>query len=289
MKNSIIIFAILVSGLCSCQTKSDKASDSPSPSATSLGVNDSLVMRYVTCSRQIVDTLIAKGDSVYAQTNDYSIEHLGLDNENYNKRLAASYGDTIPAVVSIYDTYDIMTRYGDDNEINAAFVWHEVAKWQLTRFLQKDGHEVTDEDIGKVFHVIDGILDIYSGGTQYDMNMAAARWLLVADYRLLDSYKRVMDRFPAAEIKRLVHDDYKYLLDTSRKYMDYRYERDRYSDLPRELKCIFYNMLMAKAASINRLLRYGASELSVKKNLKDHICFQDGVSYRLTYDMLVDY
>lgn len=288
MKNSIITLAFLALGLCSCQEKSDKVADNSNVAATTLGVNDSLVMKYVTCSKEMIDTLIAKGDSVYAQTNKYSIEYLGLDNEDYNEWLVESYGDTIAPVVSVYDTYDKITGYSEGDETNASFVWHEVAKMQLTRFLQKDGHEVTEEDINKAFRVIEGIIDTYFGGTQYDMNVAAARQVLVADYYLIEAYKRLMDCFPTAEIKKLVHEDYNYLLDTSRRYIEYRYEYDQYSDLPRELNCIFYNILRTKAASINRLMKNRASEQSVIKNLREHTCFEDGKSFNLTYDMLVN-
>lgn len=289
MKNCIIALAFLISGLCSCQGKSDNVTNESYVTTTSLGVNGNLVMKYVTCSKSMIDTLIAKGDSIYAQTNKYSIEDLGLDNEEYNKWLVASYGDTIPAVISIYDTYDIITDYSEGDEANASLVWHEVAKTQLTRFLQKDGREVTKEDIDKAFHVIDEILSTYAGGTQYDMYMAATRWILVADYHLLEAYKQVMDCFPTAEIRKLVHEDYNFLLDTSRKYMEYRYERDQYSDLPREMRCMLYDILSAKTASLNRLTKNKASEQSVIKNLREHICFENGKSFKLTYNMLKNY
>lgn len=237
----------------------------------------------------MIETLIAKGDSIYAQTDKYLIENLGLDNEEYNKWLVASYGDTIPAVVSIYDTYDIITCYSENYETNVSFIWHEVAKMQITRFLKKDGHEATEEDINKVFYVIDKIFDTYSGGSQYEMNVAAARWVLVADYHLLDAYKQLMDSFPSAEIRKLVHEDYKYLLDTCRKYMEYRNEQDHYSDLPRELRRMFYDILMAKAASINRLTASKAGEQAVVKNLIGHYCFESGKYFKLTYDFLDDY
>lgn len=64
-------------------------------------VNDSLVMKYISCPKSIVDTLLDKGDSIYLHANEYKLEFLGLDNEEYNRRLVAKYGDTIPAIVSI--------------------------------------------------------------------------------------------------------------------------------------------------------------------------------------------
>ncbi|MCD8235184.1 MAG: hypothetical protein LUD00_00715 [Prevotellaceae bacterium] len=289
MKNSIIALALMASGLCSCQEKGGKVANNPSATSTTLGVNDSIVMKYVTCPKSTIDTLIAKGDSVYAQTNKYSLENLGFGNEEYNKCLIEFYGDTIPVAVSICDTYDIITSNSEDNETNASFIWHEVAKMQLTRFLGKDGHEVTEDDINKAIRVMSRIFDYYSGGSQYEMNMSAARQLLIADYQLLDAYKRLMDEYFSIEIKKLVHADYKYLLDTCSKYMEYRYERDQYSDLPREMRCMFYDILTAKAASINRLMKNKASEQSVIKNLREHVCFEDGKFFNLTYNMLKDY
>ena len=289
MKNILAALAIIMSGLCSCHGNNGKPADDSSATISSLGVNDSIVMRYVTCSKSMIDTLIVQGDSVFSKTDKYSLENLGLDNEEYNKWSVASYGDTIPAVVSIYETYDIMTGYSEDDETNASFVWHEVAKMQLTRFLQKDGHEVTEKDIDKALHVMDRILGHYAGGTQYDMNIAAARRVLIADYHLLDAYKCLMDCYPSDEIKKLVHADYKYMLHTCRKYIEYRYEQDWYSDLPREMRCMLYDILTAKAASINRLTKNRASEQSVRKNLQEHSCFENGKSFKLTYDMLTSY
>lgn len=289
MKNNIVAIVLLVLGLCSCHGNSGKLAGDSSATISSLGVNDTLVMKYVTCSKITIDTLFAKGDSVYAQTNKYSIENLGLDNEEYNKWLVVSYGDTIPVIVSIYDTYDRITGCGEDFDTNASFIWHEVAKMQITKFIQKDGRKATKEDIDKVFNVVDGILSYYAGGTQYEMNMVAARWLLVADYRLLDAYKQLMDCYPSAEIRKLVHKDYKYMFDTGRKYMQSRYERDRYSDLPRELRCMFYDILTAKTASINRLIETRASEQMVVKNLCEHNCLENGKSFKLTYNMLENY
>lgn len=289
MKNKIAALALIMSGLCSCHENSGKLADNSSATISSLGVNDSLVMRYVTCSKSMIDTLIAQGDSVFTKTDKYSIENLALYNEEYNKWLVASYGDTIPVIVSIYDTYDRITGYNEGKDNNASFIWHEVAKMQLTRFLRKDDHEVTREDIDKVFRIIDDILDTYLGGSQYEMNVAAARRVLIADYYLLDAYKHLMDSYPSDEIKKLVHADYKYMLDTCQKYIEYRYEQDRYSDLPRELEFVFYDALMAKTASINKMTAIKVSNQAVVKNLNEHYCLKDGKSFKFTQDVLYEY
>lgn len=164
-----------------------------------------------------------------------------------------------------------------------------MAKAQITHFLQKDGHKADKEDIDKIFHVIDGILYHYSGETQRDMNIAAARLIMVADYRLTEAYKQVMDCFPSAEIKELVHEDYKYLFDTCQRYMNYRYEQNYYSDLPQELNRMYVDILMAKTASINRLMETKASEQTVARNLSEHYCFEDGKFFKLTYNTIDAY
>lgn len=99
MKNEIAALAFLVLGLCSCNGKSEKDTDNLPVTTNKPGINDSHVMKYVTCSQNMINTLIAKGDSIYSQTDKYSMENLGMDNEEYNKRLVASYGDTIPTIV----------------------------------------------------------------------------------------------------------------------------------------------------------------------------------------------
>lgn len=114
------------------------------------------------------DTLLDKGDSIYLHANEYKLEFLGLDNEEYNRRLVAKYGDTIPAIVSIYESYDLLTSYGED-EVCASFVWQEVAKTHIYRFLKHGGKTVVSKDYAKFFHVINDIMDYYSGGTQRDM------------------------------------------------------------------------------------------------------------------------
>lgn len=289
MRNKLAALALTMSGLCSCHGNSGKLTADLSATQSGLGVNVSLVTRYVTCSKSMIDTLIAKGDSVFAQTEKYSIENLGFHNEEYNKRLVASYGDTIPVIVSIYDTYDRITGYNEGRGGNAAFIWHEVAKMQLAHFLQKDGNEVTGEDIDKVFRIADDILELYSGGDQYGMTVAAARRVLLADYCLLDAYKRLMDSYPSDEIKKLVHIDYKYMLDTYQQYTEYRYGWERYSDLPRELKCVLYDALMAKAASINKMTADKVSNQTVVKNLNGHYCLKDGKFFKLTQNTLYEY
>lgn len=254
---------------------------------TSLGVNDSLVMRYVTCPRDTVRHLIGIADSIYAQTRKYSLEDLWLRDEQRNKWLCDSFGDTIPVIVSIYDAYDKITSYSGTDEVNAAFVWHETTKMQISRFYRKGRGEVPEEDIDKMFRVIDRVLGAYEAGTESEMTNSTYRRVMVADYRLLDAYVQLMDSFPSDEVRRSVHEDYRYMLDASRKYFRWRREVSSYSDLSRELSCMFHDILLSKAASINRLMAVNASREEVMKNLSKHICLVDEDTYINFSDRIV--
>ncbi len=289
MKHKILLLALSALVLCSCRGKIDTTTNNLPTDTTNLEMGDSLVMKYVTCSKDVVDTLFATGDSVYAQTDIYTIENLGVENEEINNMFAEIYGDTIPAIVSIYDSYHKITSHNNNEDNNASFVWHEVAKAQLARFLGKDSHKVTDKDINSVFRVANDILEYYSGGSQAEMNASAGRRILLADYSLLDAYKRLMDRFPSAQIKELVHADYRYLLNTCRKFTYDRYEENYYSDLPRELTDMLHSLLLAKAAAVDRLITAKAGEQAVRNNLREHYCFENRKYFRLSYAFLDKY
>lgn len=230
---------------------------------------------------------IDSDDSVYVRTDNYVLEDLGFENYDYNSYLCDTYGDTIRAVVAIYDSYDVITGSRTVDEADASLAWYESARNQIADFFHKDTGDLTEDDIDKVFKVAEGIFDYYSCGTQYDLNLAAARRMLIADYRLLDAYSRLMGCFPTAEISALVHDDYKYMMDTINEYAEYRYERDYYTDLPRELGCTFINLFLARCASINSLMAVKADEQAAAENLSGHFCLENGCNFSLTFDKLV--
>lgn len=68
-----------------------------------------------------------------------------------------------------------------------------------------------------------------------------------------------------------------------------RYEKYHYSDLSRELMCIFYQILKSRTASINRLLERNASKGEVEQNLSEHTCIVDGKTFKITADKISTY
>lgn len=264
MKKILLTLAVVAAGVCSC---SESAVEE-----RSLGLNDSVVMPYVECSPNAVARCFAIGDSVYARTGEYTLEDLGYCDDNRNDYLMKTYGDTVSVVVSLYDSYDRITVIDSIDEVDAALVWHQVAKAQMLRS--------ADEE--RLLEVAERVAGYYSCGSQGEMTMSAYRMVMLADYRLLDAYKRVIDRYASAEVKQLAREDYRFVLETFRRYEDFRYEEESYSDLSRELQCIFYQVLMSKADALNALLQGNAAEAEVLANLREHTCLVDGQPHNLT-------
>ena len=289
MKSIISVLAVLLLGMCSCQSRVDNSAEESEAMPDSIVINDSIVMKYVRCPKSTINKFISVGDSVYAQTHNYTLRDLGLRNDRYNEWLVTSYGDTIPLIVSIYDSYDRITGSDDVDEADGAFIWHEVAKAQIIGFIKKGGCKANDADIGKVLLAMKNVIDYYSAGNQSEMTIAANRLLVVADYHLLTAYIRLMDCFPSDEIKQLVHKDYEFLIDTVSQFFELSYEKASYSDLSRELYTIFCDVLMSKAASINKLLETNADDKEVINNLSAHICLIDGKSISISKDIIGHY
>ena len=156
-----------------------------------LDVDKKKVMAYVTCSEHTVDYLLSIADTVYSKTGSYSLEDLGMDNEEYNKWITKDYKDTISIVIALFYSYASMVNSGMD-EASASFVWHEVARLQMKHFYEKtDGEWQDPNSYEKLFRVIDGIMGTYGCGTQADMNMAAWRSVMPVDYRLIEAYKQL--------------------------------------------------------------------------------------------------
>ena len=63
-----------------------------------LDVDKKKVIAYVTCSEHTVDSLLSIADTAYSKTGSYSLEDLGMGNEEYNKWIAKDYKDTISIV-----------------------------------------------------------------------------------------------------------------------------------------------------------------------------------------------
>ena len=103
-----------------------------------LSVDKKRIMPYVTCSEQAVDSLLAIADTVYSNTGNYKIEDMEMGTESYNDGLKTTYNDTIPTIVALFDSYARITNAGQD-EANASFVWHEVARMQMKHFFETTG------------------------------------------------------------------------------------------------------------------------------------------------------
>ena len=216
-----------------------------------LDVDKKKVMAYVTCSEHTVDSLLSIADTAYSKTGSYSLEDLGMDNEEYNKWITKDYKDTISIVIALFYSYASMVNSGMD-EASASFVWHEVARLQMKHFYEKtDGEWQEPNSYEKLFRVIDGIMGTYGCGTQTDMNMAAWRSVMPVDYRLIEAYKQLAGLCNDRSMVKLIHDDYMFTLTT---YREHREGIDEwYSDLPREQGVLFNWLLEVKLNNIKRL------------------------------------
>lgn len=253
-----------------------------------LGVDKKRIMPYVTCSEQAVDSLLAIADTVYSNTGNYKIEDMEMGTESCNDGLKTTYNDTIPIIVALFDSYARITNAGMD-EVNASFVWHEVARMQMKHFFETTGGKWGESNgYEKLFKVVDGMMATYSCGNQPDMNGAAWRSIMPVDYRLIEAYKQLADLCNDKETTKLMHDDYMYTLTTYRAHSDGIDEW--YSDLPREQGTLFEWLLRSKLENINLLIKnYKKGKVdnnAVKKNLQKHLCLANKRLVKLTKDFL---
>lgn len=253
-----------------------------------LGVDKKRIMPYVTCSEQAVDSLLAIADTVYSNTGNYKIEDMEMGTESCNDGLKTTYNDTIPIIVALFDFYARITNAGMD-EVNASFVWHEVARMQMKHFFETTGGKWGESNgYEKLFKVEDGMMATYSCGNQPDMNGAAWCSIMPVDYRLIEAYKQLADLCNDKETTKLIHDDYMYTLTTYRAHSDGIDEW--YSDLPREQGTLFEWLLRSKLENINLLIKnYKRGKIdnnTVKKNLQKHLCLANKRLVKLTKDFL---
>ncbi len=93
MKNKLAALALIMSGLCSCHENSGKLADDSSTTIFSLGVNDSLVMRYVTCSKGMIDTLIVSNQTIVKNLNEHYCLKYGKSFKFTQDMLYEYFGD----------------------------------------------------------------------------------------------------------------------------------------------------------------------------------------------------
>lgn len=237
-----------------------------------LAVDRHQIMPYVTCSGRTVDSLLAIADTVFSRTDTYQLRDLNMGESYMNDDIREVYNDTIPLVVALFDTYARMVNSGMD-EASAAFVWHEVATSQMKHFFEETGGKWSNPNGSEtVFRIIDSMMGTYGAGNQYDMNSAAWRSTLPIDYRLIATYKRLMDLCKDTDVVKLVNEDYMYTMKTFREYCSSSDEW--YSDLLREQGEMFQILLNSKFEYVRRLVnRYKKGSISnsmVKASLKEH-------------------
>lgn len=296
-KTSVVLLAFAIITACSVNNNKKNIQENGTLMETKgksqfalkrLSVDKKRIMPYVTCSEQAVDSLLAIADTVYSNTGNYKIEDMKMGTESYNDGLKTTYNDTIPIIVALFDSYSRITNAGMD-EVNASFVWHEVARMQMKHFFETTGGKwVESNGYEKLFKVVDGMMATYSCGNQPDMNGAAWRSVMPVDYRLIEAYKQLADLCNDKETTKLIHDDYMYTLTT---YRAHRESIDEwYSDLPREQGTLFEWLLRSKLENINLLIKYykrgKIDNNTVKKNLQEHLCLANKKQVKLTKDFL---
>lgn len=223
---NLFLMTFVIFLLSSCKSNSTEGHGSYADNLASA------IGRYVTCSTDSVEMMLNASDSIIFLVDTCSLELLGLDNEEINNVLDSLYSKEIPTILKLYGTYDVVTNFAT-SEANAAFAWHEVANSLIAECY---GNEKADTaDVERLFNVIDDILNWYSGGTQPEMNMAAQRWVMLSDYRLIGAYKALYDSCNEPSLLKSVQDSYMSLLEMYRKKCE---RTDGYwSDLPRSLAC----------------------------------------------------
>lgn len=252
-----------------------------------LGVDKQILLPYVTCSEAAVDSLLAIADTIYSRTDQYQVEDWEMDTNN-NAQAKTIYKDTIPTILALYDTYSQLSIPGVD-VASASFVWHEVAQQQMKHFYEATGSKWHEPACSKkFFKAINGMLDVYEGGNQFEINMVASRATMPIDYQLIEAYKQLADLCKDKEVCTLVHDDYLYTLTVTQKFN--KSIEDTYSDLPHELSDQFKWLLQSKLRNTNILVKnYKKGKINkatVIKELKQHICIVNNKKEKLTTEVL---
>lgn len=229
------------------------------------------ISEYVTCTSDTINMLLASADSICQLVDTCSLEFLDLNNDEVNKYLVSLHKEEIPTIIKLYSSYDVVTQFPTD-EANGAFAWHEIASTLIAEHYGKKQVDIADVDT--IFNVIDGILGSYAAGSQYDMNISACRWVMLADYRLIDAYKKLYRSCKEPSLLKSVHKSYINLLEKYRSRC--KQIEDSYSDLPRELASMQIAMMDEKRHEIESLtLRHSHGKLlkrDVVRELEKKIC-----------------
>lgn len=207
------------------------------------------ISRYITFPADTIQIMLTTADTVCTIYKEGSLENLDFYNENCNKYLVQHYGRYIPSIVQLYATYDVITTF-PTTEANAAFAWHEIAKCQIADFYGKE--EVSNEDIETYFQIIESIMHEYDSGSQHDLNNAAWRRVMMADFWLISTYKNLYDECAAPSLLEYVHKSYCHLFTRFNAYCEGI--TGYWSDLPRQLACKEVDMILSMQEFLELLL-----------------------------------
>lgn len=218
---------------------------------------------YVTCPADTIRMMLTAADSICKLAEGASLENLGLDDDIYNIPLKIRFHKEIPVLVQIYATYDVVTNF-PSAYANAPFAWHEVALQQMADYYEKE--QVTNEDIEALFGAMNAILDDYDCGTQYDLNISAARSVMLADFRLLSAYKNLFAQCQTPSLLESVHGSYEYLLEIYSDRYNNVTSQGYWSDQPRELSSMLVCMMNEKREWVEALQsRLEKGEINVEQ------------------------
>lgn len=251
----LYLMICIIGMLSSCKTNS--------PEGNGCNINHELaaaITKYVTCPTDSVEMILVSSDSIIQLVDTCSLEYLDLDNEEVNNDLVSRYRKEIPTILKLYGTYDVVTTF-PTGEANAAFAWHEIATSLVAKNYGKE--QADTADVETIFKVIDDILGSYAAGTQYDMNMAARRWVMLSDYRLIGAYKALYNSCNDSLSLKSIQDSYINLLEMFRNRC--KQIEGHWSDLPRELACMQMAMMDERRESIEKLhSQYKQGKLSTQ-------------------------
>ena len=211
--------------------------------------NAERIRHYVFCPTDTIRMMLDSADSVRTLFKDGILDNLNFVNELYNEDINRHYKHLIPSMVQLYATYDVITCFPTD-EANAAFVWREMAQCQIADFYKKE--DVTDDEINAYFNDIDKILSVYEAGSQHDMNNAAYRRVLMADFRLITAYKNLYTTCNEPLLLPFIHNSYCYIFQLFQTYCDQI--AGSWSDLPRQLACVEYALITKMQHIVEQLL-----------------------------------
>lgn len=254
----VYLITLVIFLLSSCKSNS--------PEGNGNNTNQELVSaiaKYVTCPTDSVEMMLASSDSICQLLDTCSLEPLGFYTDYRFYYLDSLYHNEIPTILKLYGSYDVVTNF-PTSEANAAFAWQEVANELMAEYYGKE--KVDTAEVERIFETIYDILGYYCVNYQSEMNMAAMRLVMLADYRLISAYKSLYDSCNEPSLLKSVQDSYINLLEMYRNRCEQI--EGHWSDLPREMSCMQMAMMDERREHIenlNTLYKQGKLSLEALK------------------------